>query len=162
MLIVFIFVTLFLGGCATKHPASENYSRVAASTNRVIKNKLMLNPWGSGVHMENRKISVYEAAYISDNYLTVDEARLTALLAAAIIKERLNNDDGIQIHLLNTPFENNNILFSIRYFNPESGSNERLCFALGTLKYSKLVPDSFDQIPLFNETYEEAVEKAGF
>lgn len=153
---------MITSSCTSTHPASDNYGRIASITNSELQSRLQLKTWGSGVHMKEGKISVYEAFYKIEEPLNIEMARNIVLNTVEIIKHNLNNDSKIQQYLYNTPVENKNLLFSIQYLDLYDYSKMSVTMPKESLYYDTVNPITFKHTLVFKESYDEAIEKAGF
>jgi hypothetical protein len=166
--IFLVMSVFFLAGCLTQNRyqpsnkeqlANEIILKVASE----LRKKTNLHPCGSGGQMMN-EIKMLALAFDCYAPLDISEGRKLLIVAVNEFVDAVNADEQIRPYLFNYPFEAKNIEIRIFIQNPDGSQfgQDRLCVISaidGMLKYKMNDPEG----PLFKivyeETYEEAVQK---
>lgn len=158
--ILITLTSIIIISCSTLSPKGENYYRVAGKANKILTQYLPLESWGSGAMMP-KKIESYVGIFNAKSPITTEEARIILIQSSFLILQQFNSDIKIQEFLIKRPFDKDNILLSIYYFNPNSNAKMSVTLVNGKLYFDQIDFSTGTNTTLLEETYEEAVKKAG-
>lgn len=165
-----LLVMFFIKGC-TQNVQNSPYNSertpdgIMHQVAMQLKREKNLIPCGSGGG--NGEMNKVRMLYLAFNYykeMDIEEARTLLIEASNIFLKTINEDAGIQSHLVNYPFQPKNIEMTICFFKPNKKdvNFEKLniiSLRSGKIKYKINNPITKFLETILIETYEEAEEK---
>lgn len=162
-----VFISLlFLSGCLKEQMyeltekeklSDEILEKVAIK----LKNELGLIPCGTGGGMLDQ-IKMLALAFDYNEPLDQDRGREFLILAMDELASAINSDERIRPYLHNYPFDQRNVEIIIYFPTLERSNLEQPCVIAarrGKLCYKYPSADPYKYGKIYEETYEEALEK---
>jgi hypothetical protein len=164
-LIVFI-ISFILFGCNKTFLIDEKQQladQVRKKAAMQIKKEKNLNPCGTAGQMMNQ-IKFLGLSFSYYKKLDVEEGREMVVYAAQTLAEKINAEPRIHPYLFEDPFPPQRTEIYIFLYNPDGsllppGELSIILYSYGVVKYKTEDPQTARLKTIYQETYEEALEK---
>lgn len=154
---------LVLIGCTSSYPGEDKLDKIDKIVTKRLSHEYNLLPYGIGACWPD-KCHAVEYAFIYQSTATISEARKLLLDTAHVIIESAESVKEFEQYLLNPPFTEKHIMFSIKFSEPcdMEGNAPQIklaSFTFGKLRYKIWNEEAYRYVSVYEETYEEALQR---